>query len=336
METATARYAGSKPQPVVPGPLGAHSWQPMSFSPYTGLVYIPVNDLGFLYKSPKSFERKNLAPNYGIDVVAAGMPQNPAIKQAILDSIKGKLVAWDPVQQRPAWSVQRPGPWNGGVLSTAGNLVFEGTAGGRFEAYRSDSGQKVWSFDAETGVMAGPISYTVDGEQYVAVLAGWGGVFPLATGEVSFKSGKVQNLSRMLAFKIGGKASLPLLQPVDQPPLNPPRATASAAQIHRGEAVFQRYCAACHGDVAVSGGVLPDLRYSITLHSNQWFDIVLGGMLQSDGMVSFKKELTHEDAAAARDYVIFRAHQSLAEAKQRPGAKSAAHRKHISTSYVER
>src|SRR5262245_63546155 len=136
------------------------------------------------------------------------MIQVPEVKKAVLDSIKGRLVAWDPVAQKQVWEVERPGPWNGGVLSTAGNLVFEGTASGTFEAYRADNGKKLWAFDAQTGVMAGPVAYSVKGQQYVAVLAGWGGVFPLVTGEISFKSGRVRNISRVLAFKINGKASL--------------------------------------------------------------------------------------------------------------------------------
>jgi len=315
IETAVARYPGNDPAPVVPGPLGAHSWQPMSYSPLTGLVYIPVNDVGFKYKSPAHFEFKKLAANYGVDVVAAGMPQDPKIKKAILDTVKGELVAWDPVQQKQAWAVEQAGPWNGGLLSTAGNLVFEGTAAGNVEASRADTGEKLWSFPAQTGVMAGPVTYTVNGEQYVAVLAGWGGVFPLATGEVSWKSGRVRNISRMLAFKLGGKASLRPLPHVEEPALNPPPSTASAASVHRGEELYQRSCAACHGDVAVSGGVLPDLRYSGTLDSDQWFYVVLNGALKSSGMVSFKSELSREDAAAVRAYVIFRANQSAAHAK---------------------
>jgi PQQ-dependent dehydrogenase (methanol/ethanol family) len=315
LETALARYPGSDPAPVVPGPLGAHSWQAMSYSPVTGLVYIPVNDVGFKYKSPEDFDAKKLAPNYGIDVVAAGMPQDPKIKKSILDSVKGKLVAWDPVQQKQTWAVERPGPWNGGTLATAGNLVFEGTAAGRFEAYRADTGEKVWSFGAQTGVMAGPVTYTVNGEQYVAVLAGWGGVFPLVSGEVAFKSGRVRNVSRMLAFKLDGKASLPPLPSLEEPVLNPPASTASVVAIHRGEAVYQRFCAGCHGDVAVSGGLLPDLRYSATLEGEQWFKIVRDGEYQSMGMVAFGKEVSQRDAADVRAYVIFRANQSLSEAK---------------------
>jgi quinohemoprotein ethanol dehydrogenase len=313
IETAIARYPGHNPAPVVPGPLGAHSWQPMSYSPLTGLVYIPVNDAGFLYKSPDQFEQKKLAANYGIDVVAAGMPQDPKIKKAILDTVKGKLVAWDPLKQAPAWTIERPGPWNGGVLSTAGNLVFEGTAGGNFEAYRADEGTRLSSFAAQTGVMAGPVSYAINGEQYVAVLAGWGGVFPLATGEVSFKSGRVRNISRMLVFKLGGTANLPQLESTAEQTLQSLPSQGGAVAVHKGEQLFQRYCAACHGDVAVSGGVLPDLRYSSTLETDEWYSDVLGGLLQSDGMASFAKELSHEDAAAIRAYVVFRRNQGATQ-----------------------
>jgi alcohol dehydrogenase (cytochrome c)/quinohemoprotein ethanol dehydrogenase len=309
VETATARYKEADPSPIVPGPVGAHSWQPMSFSPVTHLAYIPVNDAGFKYKSPDSFQAKTLAPNYGIDVVAAGMPQDPQIKKAILGTVKGKLVAWDPVQQKTAWAVDRPGPWNGGTLATAGNLVFEGTAGGNFEAYRADNGQKLWSFPAQTGVMAGPVTYASGGGQYVAVLAGWGGVFPLAAGEVSFASGRVRNISRMLVFKLGGKASLPVEQPVPQLRFTVLPNPSSDATIRKGERLFQSYCAECHGDVVVSGGVLPDLRASSTLTSPAWFGIVLQGALEPQGMVSFSKELSRDDAAAIRSYVIFRRNQ---------------------------
>jgi len=273
-----------------------------------------VNDAGFAYQTANGFEAKQLAFNYGIDVVAAGMPQDPKVKKTILDSVKGKLVAWDPVRQKQAWVVERTGPWNGGVLSTAGNLVFEGTAAGNFEAYRASTGEKLWSSPAQTGVMAGPMTYTINGEQYVAVLAGWGGVFPLAAGEVSFKSGRVRNISRMLVYKLDGKAALPPVPDEEPAVLRPPSSKASADDIKRGEATFQRFCSNCHGDVAVSGGVIPDLRYSSALSSDQLFSsIVLGGLLRKQGMVSFAKELTSEDVRSIRSYVIFRANQSLGQ-----------------------
>jgi alcohol dehydrogenase (cytochrome c)/quinohemoprotein ethanol dehydrogenase len=120
----------------------------------------------------------------------------------------------------------------------------------------------------------------------------------------------------MLAFKLDGRASLPPLPPFEEPVLNPPASTASVAAIHRGEAVYQRFCSGCHGDVAVSGGLLPDLRYSAALADPQWFKIVRDGAYQSLGMVSFGKEVSQQDAADVRAYVIFRANQTVDEAKR--------------------
>jgi quinohemoprotein ethanol dehydrogenase len=316
IESVAARYESTgKPAPLLPGPLGGHSWHSISYSPQTGLVYIPVQEAGFLYQSDRHFQPHELAFNVAIDFTAAAMPQAPQVKKTILDSIKGHLSAWDPIQQKEIWRVDRASPVNGGLLSTAGNLVFEGTAQGNLEAYRADTGEKLWSADAQSGVIAAPITYTVDGEQYVAVLAGWGGVFALATGEPALKAGRTQNISRLLAFKLNGKASLPPLP--QQPPreLNPPKSTAGSATVQKGEALYQGYCSTCHGDVAVSGGVLPDLRYSATLATPEWSNVVLNGSLQQFGMISFSKELSKADAEAIRAYVIFRANESRADAK---------------------
>ncbi|MGB0035153.1 MAG: PQQ-dependent dehydrogenase, methanol/ethanol family [Candidatus Acidiferrales bacterium] len=318
-----ARYSRSnKPALVTPGPLGAHSWHPISYSPVTGLVYIPVQEAGFFYKSAATFDRKSLTFNNGVDLAAAGMPQDPKVKKDILSTITGRLIAWDPVLQKVVWEVKRPKPGSGGVLSTAGNLVFEGTSDGHFEAYRADSGEKVWSMDAQSGVVAGPVTYSVKGEQYIAVLAGWGGVFPLAAGEIAFKvAGRRLNVGRMLAFKLGGKATLPPGPDAPMPPLNPPKSTAAPAAIKKGEAIYARYCGRCHGDAAVSGGILPDLRYSSALADDHWIQIVMGGLLEANGMVSFSKELSKGDAEAVRAYVILRANQSVAEERAAKAAR---------------
>jgi quinohemoprotein ethanol dehydrogenase len=314
IESPEAQYETSNMTFVVsPGPGGAHTWQPASYSPGTGLVYFPVMEAGFAYKSAERFSHKSLAFNTGTDPVAAGMPQDLNIKKAILSTIKGRLTAWDPVTQTEIWSAERPGPWNGGALSTAGNLVFEGTGSGQFEALRANTGEKIWSASARSGITAGPISYTVNGEQYIAVLAGWGGVLPLAAGEVGLQSPRMNNVPRMLAFKLGGKANLPSAPEFKPRALTPPHATASPATVKQGEELFQQYCSNCHGDVAVSGGVLPDLRYSSALAGRQWLSIVRGGTLKAYGMVGFSKELSQEEAEAVRAYVIFRANQSLAE-----------------------
>lgn len=313
-ESSNAQYEDHNgPTVVLPGPGGAHSWQPISYDPETGLAYFPVLDAGFAYKTTDHFSHNAIAWNNGIDGVAAGMPQDPKIKKAILGSIKGHLVAWDPVAQREVWRAERPGPWNGGALSTAGNLVFEGTGYGQFEAFRATTGEKLWSAPTESGVTAGPIAYTVNGEEYIAVLVGWGGVLPLAAGEVALQSPRIANVPRMLAFKAGGKVSLPPAPVMQSQVLNPPKETPSAATVKKGEGLYQRYCSACHGDVAVSGGVLPDLRFSKMLASGEWQSIVRNGALSSAGMISFSKELTQDDAEAIRSYVISRANQSLTE-----------------------
>ncbi|MGB2643060.1 MAG: PQQ-dependent dehydrogenase, methanol/ethanol family [Candidatus Acidiferrum sp.] len=316
IENIAARYENDgKAEPVVPGPLGGHSWHSISYSPETGLVYIPVQEAGFLYKADEHFQERNLAFNTAVDFVAGAMPQNPEVKKEILATIKGHLSAWDPLQQKEVWRVERASPVNGGILTTAGNLLFEGTAQGELEAYQADHGKKLFSAETQSGVVAAPVSYSAGGEQYVAVVVGWGGVFPLATGEPALKAGRTQNISRVLAFKLGGKASLPPLPPFTPPKLDPPRPTASAATVRKGEGLFQSYCSTCHGDAAVSGGVLPDLRYSGTLANSAWTDVVLGGSLRSFGMVGFAKELSKQDAEAIRAYVIFRANQSLQQSK---------------------
>ena len=315
IESPEAQYEGSdKPLVISPGPGGAHTWHPASYSPDAGLVYFPVLESGFAYKSKENFSHNTLAWNTGIDDVAAGMPQDPNIKKAILGSIKGRLTGWDPVNQKEVWRAERPGPWNGGALSTAGNLVFEGTGYGQFEAFRADTGEKIWAASTQSGMTAGPISYSVNGEQYVAILVGWGGVLPLAAGEVALQTPRMNNVPRMLAFKLGGKASLPPAQEFRARVLAPPTATASPATVKKGEELYQRYCSGCHGDVAVSGGVLPDLRYSSALNDDRWFGVVLNGTLKQAGMVAFAKELSKQDAAAIREYVIYRANQSLTEA----------------------
>ena len=313
-ENPEARYENAdKPVLVMPGPLGGHSWQPMSFDPRTGLVYLPVQEAAFAFKTESKFEGKKLANNDAVDFVAAGMPQDPTTKTAIIDSVRGQLVAWDPIQQKAVWSVDRRGPWNGGTLSTAGNLIFQGTGDGQFEAYRAATGEKLWSTATGSGVIAAPIAYGAEGDEYIAILVGWGGVYPLATGEIALRKGSPQNISRMLVFKVGGTTTLPVPPEVKPAALRPPKSTDGRETVQRGEQLYQRFCSGCHGDVAVSGGVLPDLRYSGTLAGDQWFSVVLNGLLKQYGMVSFSEELSREDAAAVRAYVIFRANQTLAE-----------------------
>ncbi len=293
-----------------PSPHGAHAWMPMSYDPKTGLVYIPVQEVGFTYKADPGFHHKSMGTNMGLDFISTSMPQDPKVKTEVMDSLKGHISAWDPIKQREVWRAGLKGPWNGGIVSTAGNLIFEGNATGAFAAYRADNGRKVWSFDAQSPVMAGPVTYTVGDDQYVAVLSGWGGTFALVPGIVSWKSGNIRNISRILVFKLGGTAKLPPVPPAAPKVLNPPPDTAGAATVDHGFKVYTVYCSACHGDAAVSGGITPDLRYSPLLASDSFFDVVLGGVLKDNGMVSWKPVLSKKDAEDVRAYLIHRARQT--------------------------
>jgi mono/diheme cytochrome c family protein len=237
--------------------------------------------------------------------------------------MKGYLLAWDPIQQRAAWRAPHPGPWNGGVMTTAGNLVAEGDAAGDFALYRADNGQELWSTPVQTGIVAGPMTYEVDGQQYIAVLAGWGGGYAVTGGELVKKSGNERNISRVLAFKLGGSAKLPPL-PVEQAKvLNPPAQTANAATIDSGRRLYGRYCVSCHGFDVVSGGLMPDLRYSGFLASKGWFDIVLAGALKKEGMVSFGQVLNRQKADGIRSYIIQRAIDTKAAGESYAGFPAA-------------
>ena len=312
VENPEARYTlDGKPWFAMPGPLGAHNWHPMSFSSETGLVYIPAQELPFPYIADGNRSPSKIAVNLGVDLAAAGMPQDKELKKQAMESLKGRLLAWDPVKQEEAWRVEHAGPWNGGVLSTAGNLVFQGTAAGDFHAYRADNGEKLWSFTTQTGVVAPAVTYTVAGEQYVSLVVGWGGAMPLLAGEANHRSGKPRNISRLLTFKLGGSAALP--EDTYQEPELPVIADieVSAESVAAGKNTFQRYCSACHGDVAVGGGVLPDLRYSAMITTKEAFSaVVLGGVLEERGMISFAKELSSEDVEAIRAYIIKRNEES--------------------------
>jgi PQQ-dependent dehydrogenase (methanol/ethanol family) len=308
IENPESRYSKTgKAWVAMPGPLGAHNWQPTSFDPKTGLVFIPSFELGFAYVPDPDFVRSNLSVNLGVDLTAASLPQEKAVKQQILRSVRGHLLAWDPVQQRKVWDVEHPAAWNGGVLSTDGGLVFQGDAGGHLNAYAAASGAKLWSHPTQIGIVAPPVTYTVDGDQYVLVVAGWGGVFPLLTGEIAHKGSVPAANGRLLAFKLGGRTRLPATGAAARPV---PQVTpfGDAATLTRGKAVYHRYCGGCHGDAAVSGGVLPDLRESASSASGTaWATIVRDGALTARGMVAFGAEVSPEDAEAIRAYVVQRA-----------------------------
>ena len=304
-----------KPAIVTPGALGGHNWHPMAYHPGENLVYIPAFEAAMAYAPEADWkpDRKR-GFNVGFDLGAGDLPPDLGIRKQVAGTLKGMLVAWDPVAQKARWTVPHPGPWNGGLLATGGGLVFQGTAGSEFNAYSARDGKKLWSFPAQTGVVAPPITYTVGGEQYVAVLAGWGGAYALSVdGELIDRLKPVQNVSRLLVFKLGGKAKLPEMPALAKLPLDPPPSRAKAEVIAAGGKHYARYCAVCHAPAAVGSTVLPDLRRSSTLADKAAFlAVVNDGLLKDNGMASFAGSLTKDQMDAVREYIIFRANQDKA------------------------
>jgi len=294
----------------LPGAVGAHSWHAMSYSPKTGLVYIPANLAGFPYAAAKDWKSSAMGYQNAQDPSVVAMPADPTVRAKILGATVGALVAWDPVAQHEVWRVQYQGPWNGGTLATAGNLVFQGNAAGEIAAFTADKGGKLWSMPVQSGVIAAPMAYSLDGEQYVAVLAGWGGVWDVATGVLHDKSGGARNISRLLVFKLGGTATLPAPPPLDKLPLDPPPFRGKPAQVTQGATLYARYCFPCHGDAAVGGAVNPDLRRSAMINNASAFKAaVIDGVLSQNGMVSFQPVMTADDAESIRQYVVKRANE---------------------------
>lgn len=298
------------PKLISPGPFGAHNWQPMSFSPKTGLVYIPAQEAPSLLAPHQElgFDNREGVWNIGVDLP---LPEDPKAVLAAAASYKGRLVAWDPVAQKQVWAQEYPNIWNGGTLATAGNLVFQGTADGRVVAYSADKGEKLWESPANSGVMAGPMSYEIDGEQYVTVMAGWGGAFPLVGGAVA-NFAKVHPEARVLTFKLGGTATLPPPKndPVPLPELQP--MAADAKTLAHGADVFGNNCSVCHGATAVGGGVIPDLRY-LTPDKHAIFAGIVAGARSDRGMPSFAGRFSSEDVEAIRQYLIKRSHDLKSE-----------------------
>jgi len=272
----------------------SHVWYPMSFNPGTGLVYLPTNYGSYGYVAEAGAKMGNQL----LSINVAKRPQGTPPK---LEGAGNYLVAWDPVNQKAAWT-QREGNGRSGTMTTAGNLVFQGTSPRNFTAFRADNGEKVWSMDAQAQVAGGSASYEVDGEQYVAVVA---------AGQGGFGGGYwAPNYARLLVYKLDGNVKLPEPVAYTPPPLNPPAKFGDEALLTQGETQYNSHCASCHGNnTARVASLFPDLRYAGALWSGDAFKaIVIGGALQNDGMVSFAKDLTPQDAEAIRAYVVGQAH----------------------------
>jgi quinohemoprotein ethanol dehydrogenase len=278
---------------VKPTPFGGHNWHPMSFSPKTGLVYIPTHDILGAYRNEQDFKYQPGAWNTGTDFNVFALITK--------DAVKGALVAWDPVNRKEVWRHPYALPWNGGLLSTGGNLVFQGTSDGRFVAYRASDGVQLWEAHSGTSIIAAPVTYLLDGKQYVSVVAGWGGAFGLASGEVGQSAGG-DGKGRLLTYALGTGEAPPPQAVLD-------RITAPG-EVYDGERTYHKYCAACHGGGAVAMVGMKDLRKISPETRTALGDIVLRGALRGNGMPDFAQYLTEADVSKLRTYLDHRAEES--------------------------
>jgi quinohemoprotein ethanol dehydrogenase len=236
-----------------------------------------------------------------LDRLTRGIKTNPASR--------GFLRAWNVAEHRIAWEAETATSWDGGVLATAGGLVFQGDANGRLNAYASETGRKLASFDLGSSMMAAPITYRVNGIQYVAILAGYGGGAvitgaPLDPASAAYRYG---NDGRIIALKLGGPTPpLPPVRADDGLPPEPPARQGTAAQIALGEVLYNRHCSRCH---VFGRSILPDLRRATPATHTLFKSIVLEGIYAPKGMARFDDVLSAADAEALHDYVIDQAWQ---------------------------
>ena len=266
---------------------GAHNWHPMAFNPDTGLMYIPTtySSYGFVAEAGAKMGNQLLS------IRAGDQPESPPPE---LQGAGSYLLAWDPVQRVPVWE-QRIASSRTGILTTAGNLVFQST-GNTFKAFRADTGEEVWSTDTQSGAVGGAVSYAIDGEQYIATVS----------GQSSGGGYWAPNYARLLVYKLGGTATLPEMISYTPPELNPPENFGDAELLALGETHYTDFCSSCHGTgVGRVSSLFPDLRYAAALNNDALFrSIVIDGALQNNGMVSFADQLSAEDAEAIRAYMV--------------------------------
>lgn len=302
---------------VLPGPLGAHNWQAMSVDLEAGLVYIPTQENAFFYAIQEDYKKTGIYKrnpgrwNMGIEM--SSLAQNILANLESQPTPGGFLKAFNPLTGETKWSVPIPHYWNGGVLATAGGLVFQGDALGIFSAYDKETGERLWEFNTYTSMLAPPITFEIDGEQYVSILTGSGGgdLFggePLPPIEIQ-ASLTYNNFGRLLVFKLDGQKKIPIPDVRDKTVPEQQLADVSADKIRNGESNYNDYCAVCHGFIVKSAGGVPDLRKMTTGTHDLFNKIVLGGILGSNGMAGFADVISEEEVENIHHYIRARAHE---------------------------
>ena len=281
-----------------PGEGGAHGWQPFSFSPKTGLVYVPAAENSTYFVAPEKYEYIDGIDNPGI--MHGALPPTHGANAAARPGNKSYLLAWDPVAKKAAW---RTNVLGGGGTVVVGDLVFQGRSRdgvlGELAAFRADTGEEIWSYKTPNAILQSPVTYEIAGEQYIAAASGAGGANIL----FGMEPAHVRQAGRMVVFKLNGTGKFPADPPRAPAPV-PPSQVWPAEAVARGKAHYAKFCGRCHGLNMMSANIVPDLRRSAALaDKDAWQSIVIGGALEKQGMISWAKLITPADAEAIRGYV---------------------------------
>jgi quinohemoprotein ethanol dehydrogenase len=281
---------GEKGAVVSPSDDGAHSWMPMSYSPQTGFVYIPAMNSPVFMASAR-------------DGNAASEDAYYALKHKLPS--KGIMLAWDPVKQQTRWEHDVGPPFEGGILSTAGNLVFQGTTTGYFNAYRADTGEQLWSFPTGSGILAAASTVEIDGTQLILVAAGSGTTSGAGIASANLL-GKAAGPARLMAFSLNGTAHLPASNRSAEPFPKPPAPQADAALAKQGRNIFEeKGCGICHGvELDVGAGSVPDLTRINAANYALFSQIVRGGLYKDAGMPVFGDLIREDELPALQAYII--------------------------------
>ncbi len=290
VETPNSRYEKFN-KLVSPSPIGGHNWQAMAYNPLTKLVYIPSREMSYPHGNRPDFKYDPLTWNTG---------SNPDETKKTIDDPKahkmeGRLIAWDPVAGKEVWRSPGASIWDAGVLTTS-DLVFQGNAQGMFRAFDANTGKQLWEVDLKSGIIAPPVTYLVDGVQYVTVAVGWGGVMGLWN-----KFTETIQPGRIFTFKIGGKAKMPALVPAEPKSKLNVAVTATSEQLAEGAKLFTVNCGGCH-DLR-GGGSIPNLTYSKPEIMNMIDDIVRKGIFLPKGMPNFGNRFTAQQVKNIQQYI---------------------------------
>ncbi len=296
IETEMARVA-DRPREIIPSAYGARNWHPMSFNPQTGLVYMPVQGIPLTLVDNKDWKFNANKPGEAHSALGWNLAMHANVEPP-KSAPFGRLLAWDPVAQKEVWRVEHVSPWNGGTLTTAGGLVFQGTADGRFLAYDAKTGAKLWETSVGTGAVAAPSTFELDGKQYVSIAVGWGGVYGQAQRATERKGP-----GTVYTFVLDGKAKAPEMPNYGRGELVQ-GVPYDAKLVPEGTALYVSNCVFCHGVPGVDrGGNIPNLGYSAQATISNLDKFVFNSPLTKNGMPDFTGRLKAEDVGKLKAFI---------------------------------